>query len=67
VVSDAHEGLKCAIEAVLTGAAWQRCGTHAGVATRELACRHSRDVKAWEYVPTSGVVRAKLRGSRRRP
>ncbi len=29
VVSDAHEGLKGAIEAVLTGAAWQRCRTHA--------------------------------------
>ena len=29
VVSDAHEGLKAAIAAVLTGAAWQRCRTHA--------------------------------------
>jgi putative transposase len=29
VVSDAHEGLKGAIEAVLVGAAWQRCRTHA--------------------------------------
>jgi hypothetical protein len=29
VISDAHEGLKAAIEAVLTGAAWQRCRTHA--------------------------------------
>ena len=29
VVSDAHEGLKNAIAAVLTGAAWQRCRTHA--------------------------------------
>ncbi len=29
VVSDAHEGLKGAIEAVLPGATWQRCRTHA--------------------------------------
>ena len=29
VISDAHEGLKGAIEAVLPGASWQRCRTHA--------------------------------------
>ena len=29
VVSDAHEGLKAAIAAVLPGASWQRCRTHA--------------------------------------
>ena len=29
VVSDAHEGLKHAIAAVLPGATWQRCRTHA--------------------------------------
>ena len=29
VVSDAHEGLKGAIAAVLPGASWQRCRTHA--------------------------------------
>ena len=29
VVSDAHEGIKGAIEAVLGGASWQRCRTHA--------------------------------------
>jgi putative transposase len=29
VVSDAHEGLKAAIGAVLDGATWQRCRTHA--------------------------------------
>jgi putative transposase len=29
VVSDAHEGLKGAIAAVLAGATWQRCRTHA--------------------------------------
>ena len=28
VISDAHEGLKGAISAVLTGAAWQRCRVH---------------------------------------
>jgi putative transposase len=28
VVSDAHEGLKAAITAVLAGACWQRCRTH---------------------------------------
>lgn len=28
VISDAHEGLKAAIEQVLTGAAWQRCTVH---------------------------------------
>ena len=29
VISDAHEGLKNAIAAVLPGASWQRCRTHA--------------------------------------
>jgi putative transposase len=29
VISDAHEGLKTAIESVLAGASWQRCRTHA--------------------------------------
>jgi putative transposase len=28
VISDAHEGLKGAIESVLTGASWQRCRVH---------------------------------------
>ena len=28
VISDAHEGLKAAIAAVLDGASWQRCRTH---------------------------------------
>jgi putative transposase len=28
VVSDAHTGLKAAIAAVMTGAAWQRCRVH---------------------------------------
>lgn len=28
VISDAHEGLKSAIDAVLAGAAWQRCRVH---------------------------------------
>jgi putative transposase len=28
VVSDAHQGLKGAIAAVLDGAVWQRCRTH---------------------------------------
>ncbi len=28
VISDAHEGLKAAIEAVMLGAAWQRCRVH---------------------------------------
>jgi transposase-like protein len=28
VISDAHEGLKNAIAAVLDGASWQRCRTH---------------------------------------
>jgi len=29
VISDAHQGLKGAVEAVLQGATWQRCRTHA--------------------------------------
>jgi transposase-like protein len=29
VISDAHEGLKNAIAAILDGASWQRCRTHA--------------------------------------
>jgi putative transposase len=42
VVSDAHEGLKGAIAAVLDGAAWQRCRTHA---MRNLLCRVPRSAQ----------------------
>jgi transposase-like protein len=42
VVSDAHEGLKAAIAAVLDGAAWQRCRTHA---MRNLLCRVPRSAQ----------------------
>lgn len=47
VVSDAHEGLKTAIGAVLTGAAWQRCRTHF---VRNLATRVPKT--AWPMVST---------------
>lgn len=30
VVSDAHSGLRAAIEAILIGASWQRCGSDLG-------------------------------------
>ncbi len=43
VVSDAHEGLKAAIAAVLSGAAWQRCRTHF---MRNLLCRVPRSAQA---------------------
>ncbi len=36
VISDAHQGLKAAVEATLPGATWQRCRTHA---TRNLLTR----------------------------
>lgn len=42
VVSDAHEGLKQAIGAVLTGATWQRCRTHAA---RNLLCKVPRSAQ----------------------
>ena len=42
VVSDAHEGLKGAIAAVLDGATWQRCRTHA---MRNLLCRVPRSAQ----------------------
>ncbi len=43
VVSDAHEGLKAAIVAVLGGAAWQRCRTHF---MRNLLCRVPKAAQA---------------------
>ena len=43
VVSDAHEGLKNAIAAVLPGATWQRCRTHA---MRNLLTRVPRSAQA---------------------
>ena len=42
VVSDAHEGLKAAIAAVLDGASWQRCRTHA---MRNLLCKVPRSAQ----------------------
>jgi putative transposase len=39
VTSDAHQGLKAAIGAVLDGASWQRCRTH--WACMEIMCRYS--------------------------
>jgi putative transposase len=46
VVSDAHEGLKQAIGAVLTGAAWQRCRTHAARNLLAKVPRSAQDVVA---------------------
>ena len=47
VVSDAHEGLKAAIKAVLPYAAWQRCRVHfARNVTSKLGSRHSKPVNA---------------------
>jgi transposase-like protein len=47
VVSDAHEGLKNAIRAVLPGAAWQRCRVHfARNVTSRLGSARSKPVNA---------------------
>ena len=47
VVSDAHEGLKNAIKAILPGAAWQRCRVHfARNVTRALGAARSKPVNA---------------------
>ena len=47
VVSDAHQGLKHAIKAILPGAAWQRCRVHfARNVTRALGTARSRPVNA---------------------
>ena len=47
VISDAHEGLKHAIKAVLPGAAWQRCRVHfARNVTSALGPKHSKPVNA---------------------
>jgi transposase-like protein len=47
VVSDAHEGLKAAIRAVLPGAAWQRCRVHfARNVTARLGSHRSKPVNA---------------------
>jgi putative transposase len=43
VVSDAHQGLKQAIAAVLPGAGWQRCRTHF---MRNLLCRVPKSAQA---------------------
>ena len=47
VISDAHEGLKTAIGAVLTGSAWQRCRTHF---VRNLATKVPKT--AWPMIST---------------
>lgn len=47
VVSDAHEGLKNAVKAILPGAAWQRCRVHfARNVTRALGAARSKPVNA---------------------
>jgi putative transposase len=42
VISDAHEGLKAAIGAVLLGAAWQRSSMHSGPGTAGFQSRTER-------------------------
>ncbi len=44
VVSDAHEGLKQAIGAVLPGASWQRCRTHFGWNLRTRVPKAAQDL-----------------------
>ncbi len=44
VISDAHEGLKQAIGAVLPGASWQRCRTHFGWNLRTRVPKAAQDV-----------------------
>jgi transposase-like protein len=46
VISDAHEGLKAAIAAVLPGASWQRCRTHFGWNLRTRVPKAAQDVVA---------------------
>jgi transposase-like protein len=47
VVSDAHDGLKAAIKAILPGAGWQRCRVHfSRNVTSRLGSRHSKPVNA---------------------
>ena len=65
VVSDAHEGLRRAIEEVFQGAAWQRCAVHlmrdcarAAQGSRNLTRRVSRIVAPIFRLKESGAVRA---------
>jgi transposase-like protein len=46
VISDAHEGLKQAIAAVLQGAAWQRCRVHFLRNALALVPKHAQDLVA---------------------
>jgi len=46
VISDAHEGLKQAIAAVLPGTSWQRCRTHFGWNLRTRVPKAAQDVVA---------------------
>ena len=46
VVSDAHEGLKSAIAAVLTDASWQRCRTHFARNLLTRVPKHAQDLVA---------------------
>jgi putative transposase len=46
VISDAHEGLKAAIGAVLPGATWQRCRTHAARNLLSKVPRSAQDLVA---------------------
>jgi transposase-like protein len=47
VTSDAHQGIKNAVKAILTGASWQRCRVHfARNVTQTLGSTHSKPVNA---------------------
>ena len=65
VTSDAHEGLRRAIEEVFQGAAWQRCVVHlmrdcarAASGSRSLQRRVSRIVAPVFRLKDAGAVRA---------
>lgn len=64
VVSDAHEGLKRAIQEVFQGAAWQRCAVHLmrdcirAAGSRSLAKRVARIVAPVFRAKDAGAVRA---------
>jgi putative transposase len=72
VVSDAHEGLKSAMTAVLTGTAWQRCRVHfmrnvlahvpkgdksmVAAAIRTIFAQHSREAASQQLVEVVRVM-----------
>lgn len=67
IVSDAHEGLKAALQAVFTGVLWQRCQFHlqrnaqAYVPTKAMQPQVTRDIRDIFNAPNGDLARMRLK------